>query len=100
MSELKQLTLQGFYGDGDKHIGVTSDFILKVIEHVHGVINRYIKEDVQLDGTIDKLIVKPSTVAINSSDIINDQVNELGAFMGEMEDEYVEQEKIEDEYSS
>ncbi len=81
------------YGDGNKHIGVTSDFTLKVIEHVHGVTNRYIKEDVQLDGTIDKLIVKSSNVAIDSSDIINDRVNELDVFIGEMEDEYEEEKK-------
>ncbi len=41
------LVLHGFYGNDDKHIGVTSDFTLKVIEHLHGVINRYIKEDVR-----------------------------------------------------
>ena len=70
MSELRKHTLQGFYGDVDKHIGVTSGFTLKVIEHVHGIINRYIKGDVQLDGTIEKLIVKPSTIVINSTDII------------------------------
>jgi hypothetical protein len=46
MSELRQHTLQGFYGDGDKDIGVTEDFTLRLIEHVHGVISRYIKEDV------------------------------------------------------
>ena len=79
---------------------VTLNFTLKVIEHVHGVINRYIKEDVQLDGTIDELIVKSPTVVIDSSDIINDQVNELDVFMGEMEDEYEEVEKIGDECSS
>jgi len=86
-------------GDGVKHIRVTSDFTLKVIEHVHGVINRYIKEDVQLDDTIDELIVKSPTLVIDSSDIINDQVNELDIFMGGMEDEY-EEEKMEDECSS
>ncbi len=73
---------------------------MKVIEHVHGVIKRYIKEDVQLDGTIDKLIVKFPTVVIDCFDIINDEVNELGVFMGEMEDEYEEEEKMEDECSS
>jgi hypothetical protein len=72
---------------------------LKIIEHVHGVINRYIKGDVLLNGTIDDLIVKSPTVVINSSDIINDQVNELDIFMGEMEDEYEEEEKTEDECS-
>ncbi len=66
---------------------VTADFTLKVIEHVHGVINRCIKQDVQLDCTIGELIVKSPTVVINSSDIINDQVNELDVFMGEVEDE-------------
>ncbi|CAF4828327.1 unnamed protein product [Rotaria sp. Silwood2] len=100
MSELRQHTLQGFYGDGDKHIGVTSDYTLKIIKHVHDVINRYIKEDVQLHGTIDKLIVKSSSVVIDSPDIINDQVNELDVFMGEMEDAYEEQEKMEDERRS
>jgi hypothetical protein len=55
---------------------------LKVIEHVHDVISRHIKEEVQLDGTIDELIVKSPIVVIDSSDIINDQVNELDAFMG------------------
>jgi hypothetical protein len=73
---------------------------LKVIEQVHGVINRYIKEDVQFDGTIDELIVKSPTLVIDSSDIINEQVNELDIFMGEMEDEYEEEEKMEDECSS
>ena len=73
---------------------------MKVIEYVYGVINRYIKEDVQLDGTIDELIVKSPTVVIDSSDIINDQVNELDVFMGEMEDEYEAEEKMEDEYGS
>lgn len=67
---------------------------------MHGVINRYIKEDVQLDGTVDELVVKSSTVVINSTDIINDQVNELGVFMDEMEDDYEEEEKMEDECSS
>ncbi|CAF1390995.1 unnamed protein product [Rotaria sordida] len=97
ISELKQHTLQGLYGDSDKHIGVTSDLTLKVIENVHGVINRYIKEDIFLDGSIDKLIVKHPTLVTNNSDVINDQVNELDAFMGELEDEYEEQEKMEDE---
>ncbi len=73
---------------------------MKVIEQVHGVINRYIKEDVQFDGTIDELIVKSPTLVIDSSDIINEQVNELDIFMGEMEDEYEEEEKMEDECSS
>jgi len=66
---------------------------------IHSVINRYIKENVQLD-IIDELIVKSPTVVIDSSDIINDQVNELAVFMGEMEDEYEEEEKMEDESSS
>ncbi len=86
--------------DGDKHLGVTSYFTLKVIKHVHDVINRYIKEDVQLYGTIDELIVKSSTVITDSFDIINDQVNELDVFMGDMEDEYEEEEKMQDECNS
>ncbi len=94
------VALEGSYSDRDKHIGVWPEISLTVIEHVHGVINRYIKEDVQLDGTIDELIVKSPTVVIDSSDIINDQVNELDVFMGEMENEYEEGEKIEDECSS
>ncbi len=73
---------------------------MKVIEQVHGVINTYIKEDVQFDGTIDELIFKSPTLVIDSSDIINDHVNELDIFMGEMEDEYEEEEKMEDECSS
>jgi len=60
------------HGEGDKHIGVTPDFSLKVIEHEYSVINRHIKEDVQLDGTIVELIVKSPTVVIDSPDIIND----------------------------
>jgi hypothetical protein len=87
-------------GDGDKHIRVTSDFTLKVIKHVYGVINRYIKEDVQLDGAIDELIVKSSTIVIDSPDIISDQGNKLDVFMGEMKDEYEGQEKMEEERSS
>jgi hypothetical protein len=47
---------------------------LKVIEDVRSVSNRYIKENVQLDSTIDELIVKSPTVVTDSSDIINDQV--------------------------
>ncbi len=73
---------------------------MKVIKHVHDVINRYIKEDVQLYGTIDELIVKSSTVITDSFDIINDQVNELDVFMGDMEDEYEEEEKMQDECNS
>jgi len=73
---------------------------LTVIEHVRGVINRYIKEDVQLDGIIEEAIVKSPTVITDSSDIINNQVYELDAFMGDMEDEYEEEEKMEDECSS
>ncbi len=73
---------------------------MTVIDHVHGVINRYIKEDVQLDGIIDELIFKSPTVITDSSDIINNQVYELDAFMGEMENEYEEEEKMEDECSS
>ena len=37
---------------------------------------------------------------MKSNNIINDQVNELDGFRGEMEDEYEEEEKIEDECSS
>ena len=37
---------------------------------------------------------------MDNPDIINDQVNELDAFMGGMEDEYEEEEKMEDECSS
>jgi hypothetical protein len=48
------------------------DFNLKIIEHVHGVITKHGREGVQLDGTIDELIVKSSTVVIVSFDIIND----------------------------
>ena len=44
-------------------------------------------------------LVSPTAV-VDNSDIISDQVNELDAFMGEMEDEYEEQEKMEDECSS
>jgi predicted metal-dependent peptidase len=68
-------------------ICVTSDISLKASEHVYGVIYRYIKGDVQLHGAADELIVKFSTVVIDSSDIIDDQVNEIDVFMGEMEDE-------------
>jgi hypothetical protein len=60
----------------------------------------YVKEDVQLDGPIDELTVKSPTVVIDSPDIINDQVNELDVFMNEMENEYEEEEKMEDEFSS
>ena len=66
---------------------------MKVIQHVHGVINRYVKDDIQLD----ELIVKSSTVVIDNPEIINDQMNELDVSMGEMEDEYKGQEKMEDE---
>jgi hypothetical protein len=68
---------------------------------IHSVINRYIKENDQLD-IIDELIVKLPTLIIDNPDIINDQVKELDVFMGEMEDEYEEEEeeKMEDEYSS
>ncbi len=37
---------------------------------------------------------------MDNPDIINDQVNELDVFMGEMEDEYEKEEKMEDECSS
>ena len=68
---------------------------------IHSVINRYIKENDQLD-IIDELIVKLPTLIIDNPDIINDQVKELDVFMSEMEDEYEEEEeeKMEDEYSS
>ena len=100
MSQLKQHTRQDFYGDGDKHIDVTAGFTLKAVEHVHSVINGYIKEDVRLNGTIYELIVNSSTVVIDSSDIINDQVNELDVFIGEMEDEHGEGKRMKDECSS
>jgi hypothetical protein len=79
---------------------VTSDVSLKASEHVYRVIHRYIKEDVQLDGTGDELIVKFSTVIIDTPDITHDQVNEIDVFMGEMEDKYEEEEKMGDECSS
>ncbi len=37
---------------------VSSDVSLKVSEHVYRIIHRYIKEEVQRDGTGDELIVK------------------------------------------
>ena len=37
---------------------------------------------------------------MDNPDIINDQMNELDVFMGEMEDKYEEEEKMEDECSS
>ncbi len=88
------------HGEGDKHIGVTPDFSLEVIEHEYSVINWHIKEDVQLNGTIVELIVEFSTVVINSPDIIPDQLNEFSVFMSEMEDEYEDEEKMKDECSS
>jgi hypothetical protein len=54
---------------------------LKIIERIYGVSNRYIIENVQLDDTIDELIVKFSTAVIDSADIINDQANEFDVFM-------------------
>jgi hypothetical protein len=66
------MTYRILENDGDKPMSVTSNFTLKFIEHVHVVINKYIKEDVQLDDTIDELIVKSSTVVIDNPDIIND----------------------------
>ncbi len=39
-------------------------------------------------------------LVMDNPDLINDQVNEFDVFMGEMEDEYEEEEKMEDECSS
>jgi uncharacterized membrane protein YcaP (DUF421 family) len=55
---------------------------------VHGVINKYITEDIQLHSTIDELIVKSSTVIIDNPHIINHQMNELDISIGETEDQY------------
>ena len=79
---------------------VSSDVSLKVSEHVYRVIHRYIKENVQRDGTGDELIVKFSNVIKDSPNIIDDQVNEIDVFMSEMEDEYDEKGKMGDKCSS
>ena len=58
--------------------------------------NRYIAEDNQLTGTMQKLTVTDSSTF--QSDILTDTSLELDGFMGEMEDDYQEQEHLEQEF--
>ncbi|CAF3371603.1 unnamed protein product [Rotaria sp. Silwood1] len=62
---------------------------------IHLLFDRYMVEDNHLSGTIQKLIVTASSTFQN--DIISDTSLELDGFIGEMENEYHEQEQMKQE---
>ncbi|CAF4764420.1 unnamed protein product [Rotaria sp. Silwood1] len=93
IQKLLEDTLHGSYGDSDKHIGVTAELCNKIINHCHSIMNRYIVEDNHLSGTTQKLTVAASSIF--QSDILSDISLEIGGFIGEMEDDYQEQEEME-----
>ena len=55
MRELIRQTHEGFYGDGDKHVGVNEGLCASVIEHSHRFCNHLIEQDDALSGTIEEL---------------------------------------------
>ncbi|CAF3490294.1 unnamed protein product [Rotaria sp. Silwood1] len=95
IQKLCEDTLHSLCGDSDKHVGVTAELCNKIINHCHSIMNRYIVEDNHLSGTIQKLIVTASSTF--QSDILSGTSLELDGFLGEMEDDYREQEEREQE---
>jgi hypothetical protein len=84
MRELFQHTYQGFYGDGDKHAGVSAQLCASVIQHSHHFCNHLIDQDDALSGTIDDLCTEARQA---QHDVDEDIEAEMDPFPGAWDEE-------------
>jgi hypothetical protein len=84
MRELIRQTHEGFYGDGDKHVGVDARLCASVIEHSHTFCNYLIEQDDALSGTIDDLTSESRVV---ETDVEADIDAEMDPFPGAEEED-------------
>ena len=84
MRELISQTHQGFYGDGDKHVGVNEGLCASVVEHSHSFCNHLIEQDDALSGTIEELTSESMVVP---ADVEADIDAEMDPFPGAEDEE-------------
>ena len=83
MPQLLQQTSKGFYGDGQRHAGVTADLSANVIRHSMDYCNYLIEQDDSLDGDIHNLKTELTAMP---TDIVEDIDADMDPFPGAMEE--------------
>ena len=83
MPQLLQQTYKGFYGDGQRHAGVTADLSANVIRHSMDYCNYLIEQDDSLDGDIHNLKTELTAMP---TDIVEDIDADMAPFPGVVEE--------------
>jgi transposase/DNA modification methylase len=83
MPQLLQQTYKGFYGDGQRHAGVTADLSANVIRHSMDYCNYLIEQDDSLDGDIHNL---KTELTVMPADIVEDIDADMAPFPGVVEE--------------
>ena len=83
MPQLLQQTYKGFYGDGQRHAGVTADLCVSVIRHSQDYCNYLIEQDDSLDGNIHHLQTELTAMP---TDIAEDIDNDMAPFPDVMQE--------------
>ena len=82
MPQLLQQTYKGFYGDGQRHAGVTVDLSANVIRHSIDYCNYLIDEDDSLDGDVYDL---KTELTATPTDLVQDIDADMDPFPGVVE---------------
>jgi transposase len=83
MPQLLQQTYKGFYGDGQRHAGVTADLSANVIRHSMDYCNYLIEQDDSLDGDIHNLKTELTAMP---TDIVEDIDADMAPFPNVVEE--------------
>ena len=83
MPQLLQQTYKGFYGDGQRHAGVTADLCANVIRHSMDYCNYLIEQDDSLDGEIYNLKTELTAMP---TDIVEDIDADMDPFPNAVEE--------------
>ena len=83
MPQLLQQTYKGFYGDGQRHAGVTVHLSANVIRHSMDYCNYLIEQDDTLDGDIHNLQTELTAMP---TDIVEDIDADMAPFPGVVEE--------------
>jgi transposase len=83
MPQLLQQTYKGFYGDGQRHAGITVDLSANVIRHSMDYCNYLIEQDDSLDGDIHNLKTELTAMP---TDIVEDIDADMAPFPGVVEE--------------
>ena len=90
--QLVEQTRRGFYGHpATKHRGVTAHLCTKLINHCHKWSNKFIEQDLELDGSVDQCtrICTAGESHVNIDDDIEDELDTLEQTNELPEDEQV-----------